>query len=110
MDEDHDSEGFQLRMYDMPCCSNPVRLNDLIYFWPQAFGCFSWTVQNPNIGELNADAISELEATAGCPLVPIKQHLYSANKRNSCHCWCPGAASRRCRHRVNAGRITAPLR
>jgi hypothetical protein len=75
MDDDHDGVGFQLHSYDTPCCSKAVRLNELIYFWPQAFGCFSWTVQNPNIGELTAEAISELEAAAGCSLVPIKQHL-----------------------------------
>jgi hypothetical protein len=75
MDEDFDGEGFRLENYDTPCCGTPIDLNALIYDWPQAFGCFSWTIQNANIGELTKGAKAELEAAAGVPIVVIHQHL-----------------------------------
>ena len=52
-----------------------IWINCLRFAWPQAFGRFSWTVQNPNIGELTEAARSELELAAGFALVPIQQHV-----------------------------------
>jgi hypothetical protein len=75
MDDDFDGIGFRLDSYDAPCCAKSVNLNELIYDWPQAFGRFSWTVQNPNIGELTDAAKLELEAVAGFALVPIQRHV-----------------------------------
>jgi len=75
MDDDTDGSGFRLDSYEAPCCAKSVNLNELIYDWPQAFGRFSWTVQNPNIGELTDAAKLELEAVAGFALVPIRQHV-----------------------------------
>ena|SRR5450631_717952 len=75
MDDDTDGSGFRLGTYETPCCEALVTLNELIYDWPQAFGRFCWTVQNPNIGELTDAAKTELEVVAGFALVPIQQHV-----------------------------------
>jgi hypothetical protein len=75
MSDDTDGVGFRLDSYETPCCAKSVNLNDLIYDWPQAFGRFSWTVQNPHIGELTDAAKLELEAIAGFALVPINQRV-----------------------------------
>jgi hypothetical protein len=75
MNDDYDGIGFRLDSYETPCCAKSVNLNELIYDWPQAFGRFSWTVQNPNIGELTDATKLELEAVAGFALVAIRQHV-----------------------------------
>jgi hypothetical protein len=75
MDDDTDGEGFRLDRYAAPCCALSINLNELIYSWPQGFGRFSWSVQNPNIGELTEAAKSELETAAGFALVVVQQHL-----------------------------------
>jgi hypothetical protein len=75
MNDDYDGIGFRLDSYETLCCAKSANLNELIYDWPQAFGRFSWTVQNPNIGELTDAAKLELEAVAGFALVPIRQHV-----------------------------------
>jgi hypothetical protein len=75
MDDDADGIGFRLDSYGAPCCAKSVNLNELIYDWPQAFGRFGWTVQNPNIGELTDAAKLELEAAAGFGLMLIQQHV-----------------------------------
>jgi hypothetical protein len=75
MNDDYDGIGFRLDSYGTLCCAKSVNLNELIYDWPQAFGRFSWTVRNPNIGELTDAAKLELEAVAGFALVPIRQHV-----------------------------------
>ena len=75
MDDDTDGIGFRLDSYEAPCCAVSVNLNELIYDWPQTFGRFSWTVQNPNIDKLTDEAKSELEVVAGFALVSIQQHV-----------------------------------
>jgi hypothetical protein len=75
MDDDTAGSGFRLNAYEAPCCEASVRLNDLIYDWPQAFGRFCWRVQNANIGTLTEAAKTELEVAAGFALVPIQQHV-----------------------------------
>jgi len=74
LDEDSDGEGFRLDSYPTPCCGNSRTLNQLEYDWPQAFGRSSWTVDNANIGEIDAAAKAELDAAAETPLVVIRQH------------------------------------
>jgi hypothetical protein len=75
MDDDADDEGFRLDAYATPCCGASTSLNELTYDWPQAFGRLSWTVQNPNIGELSSAAVAEIEGAAGVPVTVVRQHI-----------------------------------
>ena len=75
MDADFDGEGFSLGDLVTPCCGSSSKLNELTYDWPQAFGRFSWSIQNPNIGELNENLKVELERIAGVPMAVIYQRL-----------------------------------
>lgn len=75
MDDDSDGDGFRLDSYAVPCCGDALTLNELEYDWPQAFGRTSWTVQNANIGEIDAASKVELEAATGTPLAVVHQHL-----------------------------------
>ena len=75
MDEDSSDYGFRLDSYATICCNKLVNLNELTYDWPQAFGRTSWTVQNADIGDLDAGSRAELEVAAGNPLVVVRQHL-----------------------------------
>jgi len=75
MDDDYRDGGFRLELYKTPCCGALVTLNDLIYDWPQAFGSFTWTVMNPNIGELTQPEGAALAAAAGAPLVVVRQRI-----------------------------------
>lgn len=75
MDDDSEEGGFRLEHYGAPCCGAALTLNELKYDLPQAFGRTTWTVQNPNVSELDDLARSELEAAAGTPLTVVYQHL-----------------------------------
>ena len=75
MDADFNGEGFRLGNFETPCCHALINLNALIYDWPQAFGSFSWTMQNANIGELTEGVKAEIEAAVGVPIVVIHQHV-----------------------------------
>jgi hypothetical protein len=54
MDENYD-EGFLLAMYRIPCCGSSLNLNQLEYFWPQAFGRYSLAAKNPRVSQLNTE-------------------------------------------------------
>jgi hypothetical protein len=75
MDDDFEDDGFRLSSYAVPCCGVPLTLNQLTYEWPQAFGRTSWTVQNADIGEIDAAGKTELEQAAGFSLTVVRQHL-----------------------------------
>jgi hypothetical protein len=75
MDDDSAGDGFRLDSYAAPCCGHTLTMSQLIYDWPQAFGRTSWTVQNANVGEIDAEAKAQLEVAAGFPLVVVYQHL-----------------------------------
>ncbi len=75
MNADFDGAGFRLGSFDTACCHASIRLHELIYDWPQAFGRCSWTVRNANIGELTEGAKAELEAAVGVPIIVVRRHI-----------------------------------
>jgi len=75
MDADYAESGFRLEPTRTPCCGRSLTLNELRYDWPQAFGRFDLTVQNPNVGDVAADVLEALEAALGTRLRVIHQHL-----------------------------------
>lgn len=74
MDEDSDN-GFKLDAYATPCCGKKSTLHDLVYEWPQGFGCFALDAMNPNIGLLENDHKREFETILGTKLRVIYQHI-----------------------------------
>ena len=74
MDEDFD-DGFKLAAYTTPCCHAECRLHELIYEWPQGFGCFALEVRDPGIGKLEEKHLRELEEILGRKFRVIYQHI-----------------------------------
>ena len=74
IDEDS-GDGFQLGSYATPCCGKKCTLHDLVYDWPQGFGCFTLGAMNPNIGKLNDRYKQEFERILGTKLRVIYQHI-----------------------------------
>jgi hypothetical protein len=74
MDEDSDN-GFKLAAYATPCCGKKLTLHDLVYEWPQGFGCFALDAMNPNIGLLENEQKREFETILGTKLRVIYQHI-----------------------------------
>jgi hypothetical protein len=75
MDEDSAPVGFKLKTYSTPCCGKNFTLNELVYRWTQAFGCFALDAMNPDIGELQDGHKRELEELLGTKLKVIYQHI-----------------------------------
>lgn len=76
MSSDYDEKsGFQLNEYRLPCCSASASLTELNYAFHQAFGRFSLSVMNPNIGKISDDAVNEIEAALGCAVSVVYQHI-----------------------------------
>lgn len=74
MDEDFDN-GFKLAEYRTPCCGALRTLHDLVYDWPQGFGCFALEAMNPSIGKLEEGDRRELEEILGTKLRVIYRHM-----------------------------------
>ncbi|MFN6105971.1 MAG: hypothetical protein ACK5EA_16195 [Planctomycetaceae bacterium] len=74
MDDDY-QDGFKLDRYCTPCCNSASPLHELIYDWPQAFGCFALDVMNPRIGTLENEHRRELEEILETKLVVVYQHI-----------------------------------
>jgi hypothetical protein len=74
MDEDSD-DGFKLAPYATPCCGKKCTPHELVYEWPQGFGCFALDAMNPNIGELEDKYKREFESILGTRLRVIYQHI-----------------------------------
>ena len=70
-----DQTGFRLDAYFVPCCSNPVALNELVYEFHLAFGCFALSAMNPNIGKMSDNAVREIEAILGCDVSVVYRHI-----------------------------------
>jgi hypothetical protein len=66
--------GVPLRKRVLPCCRSQTTLAELKYEWPQAFGRFSLSVMNPQIGTLSKETVAKFEEVLGCPLQTIYQH------------------------------------
>ena len=75
MDDDYEGGGFKLLPYEVPCCSAPHTLNELIYEWPQGFARFAINAMNPDIGELQKQHVDEFEDLLGTPLRVIYRHI-----------------------------------
>ena len=76
MSSDCDEEtGFRLDAYSVPCCSQSVALNQLVYQFHQAFGCFALSAMNPNIGKLSDDTVNRIEAALGCEVSVVYRHI-----------------------------------
>ncbi|MBT8418034.1 MAG: hypothetical protein KJO42_11385 [Silicimonas sp.] len=69
----HGEEGFHLHRHRSPCCGVEMRLNDLIYKWPQGFARWFVSARNVGRGPLTPEEIGSLEAIAGLPLKGIAQ-------------------------------------
>ncbi|WGW03954.1 hypothetical protein [Tropicibacter oceani] len=83
MSSDYDEKtGFRLKKRKMPCCSKFLpcfskfaSLDELIYDFHQAFGCFAFSVMNPNIGEMSEDAVKKIEMAMGCEVSIVYKHM-----------------------------------
>lgn len=76
MSSDYDDKiGFQLNEYRLPCCSTSASLDELIYAFHQAFGCFALSAMNPNIGKMPDDAVCKIEAILDCDISVVYQHI-----------------------------------
>jgi len=58
-----------------PCCGGTTNLNDLDYIWPAGFSRFCLEARNPNVKDLDAQAVKRLESILGCQLRRIWQHV-----------------------------------
>ena len=74
MDEDY-CDGFKLANYTTPCCATSCTLHELVYDWPQGFGCFAIDALNANIGQLQDEYKREFEEILGTKLRVVYQHL-----------------------------------
>lgn len=74
MNEDY-KNGFQLNLYQPPCCKVATTLQNLVYDWAQCFGRFALVARNPNIGTLDETHHHELETLLGTKLIVIYQLL-----------------------------------
>ena len=75
MSIDYVDEGFELNPYELPCCGAMHTLDKLQYQWPQGIACFSVKAMNPQIGQLEAKNIQELEKLLGTKVKVIYQHI-----------------------------------
>ena len=75
MSEDYDGEGFRLDKYETPCCQSNLTLNELRYYFHQAFGVCAIQGRNLNVGELTHKEISEAERVLGAPLNVVYSHF-----------------------------------
>jgi hypothetical protein len=75
MDQDYsDPSGFRLSSFVAPCCGAEVKLNDLVYDWPQGFSRYYLSASN--VGRpLSSATITKLEGELGCKLRVIRQHF-----------------------------------
>ena len=58
-----------------PCCGGTTNLNDLDYIWPAGFSRFCLEARNPNVEDLDVQAVKRLESILGCQLRRIWQHV-----------------------------------
>jgi len=58
-----------------PCCGGTTNLNDLDYIWPAGFSRFCLEARNPNVADLDVQAVKRLESILGCQLRRIWRHL-----------------------------------
>jgi hypothetical protein len=72
---DEASDSFELQPLDLPCCGRRSTLNELVYDFDQGFSRWGVDLMNPQLGELDEEAVSRLESIAGCKLKVIYQHL-----------------------------------
>ena len=58
------------------CCGAGVRLDQLAFGWPVAFGRFALEARNAGLGQagLSAEQLGALEAEVGCRLVVVPAH------------------------------------
>jgi len=76
MSSDYDEKaGFQLNEYRLLCCSSFAALNALEYWFHQAFGRVALSAMNSNIWTLSDDMVTKIEATLGCDVSVVYQHL-----------------------------------
>ncbi len=75
MDHDFRDGGFVLATYEMPCCRLVSNLNELHYNWPQAFGRFAITAQNPGVVEIPASLVAAIETALCCRVTAVRRHL-----------------------------------
>lgn len=75
MGADFDGGGFRLDATELPCCQATGTLNELRYDWPQAFGRFSISVRNPDIGSVPDTLLRAIEAELGCALIVVRQRI-----------------------------------
>ncbi len=75
MGEDYAGSHFKLAPYETACCGTPVRMNELLYDFPQAFARFGLSGMNPNIGELKDDQIRRFEELLGTKVQVVYQHI-----------------------------------
>jgi len=67
-------DGFQMDLYETPCCGARLTLHQLEYDWPMGFGRFAIRALNPRIGRLSEAHKAEFEAILGTPLRVIYVH------------------------------------
>jgi hypothetical protein len=58
-----------------PCCGGTTNLNGLDYIWPAGFSRFCLEARNPNVEDLDVQAVKRLESILGCQLRRIWQHV-----------------------------------
>jgi hypothetical protein len=58
-----------------PCCSKRTSLNDLVYVWPAAFGCFALEVSNPGESSIAEAQRTAIEQVLGCSAKTVWQRL-----------------------------------
>jgi len=58
-----------------PCCGGTANLNELDYIWPAGFSRFCLEARNPNVKDVDVQAVKRLESILGCPLRRIWRHL-----------------------------------
>jgi hypothetical protein len=67
--------GFESLSCVAKCCRATVSLNELRYIWPAAFGSFALVAVNPNVPNLSATQLVQLEQELGCTLRVVWRHL-----------------------------------
>ncbi len=68
------ASAFEELAITLPCCGGTTSLNDLDYDWPAGFAKFVLEAMNPNVKDLDVEAVNRLEATLGCALRRIWTH------------------------------------
>ena len=75
LNKDVDDSGFQLNVYQTPCCEARVRLNDLIYEWPMGFAMCEIQTLNAGLGKVSPKIQQELEAILATKLLVVYQRI-----------------------------------